>query len=150
MLSLGKFINSPKMFKSERLAKGFYQALGKLFYAVAMADNKVRPIEIEKLKQAVKESWLGMDAVEDEFGTDAAYQIEIVFDWLLEREGEAKAYFDAFKEFFNDHTENFDSELRTLIWKTANAIADSYAGKNKSELIILGNLQLLLQQKDRS
>jgi oligoendopeptidase F len=151
MLSLEKSINSPKkMFKSEKLASGLYQALGKLFYAVAMADKKVRPIEIEKLKEAVKESWLEVDAMEDEFGTDAAYQIEIVFDWLLEREGEAQAYFEEFKEFFNDHTEKFDPKLRDLIWKTANTIAASYAGMNKSELMVLGKLQLLLQQKKPS
>ncbi|HLU51235.1 MAG TPA: hypothetical protein VKZ42_03660 [Flavobacteriaceae bacterium] len=51
----------------------FYQSLGKLFYAIASVDKVVRKDEVEILKSLVKEKWLDLDDVEDEFGTDAAY-----------------------------------------------------------------------------
>ncbi len=43
---------------------------------------KCSPVEIERLKEDVRKYWLTVDSIEDEFGTDAAYQIEIVFNWL--------------------------------------------------------------------
>ena len=83
--------------------------------------------------------------MEDEFGEDAAYQIEIVFDWLQDEERDGQFYFDEFKEFFEEHKERIPPKMITLIWQTAEAIAASFAGKNKSELIILAKLKLFLK-----
>lgn len=77
------------MLHSEKTGNELYQNLGKLFYAVAIADKSIRPIEVEKMKEDVRKYWLTVDGVEDEFGTDAAYQIEIVFDWLQQEERKA-------------------------------------------------------------
>jgi hypothetical protein len=55
-----------------------------------MADKKVKPVEVETLRQNLRKYWLSVDDMEDEFGTDAAYQIEIVFAWLQSEEGEPK------------------------------------------------------------
>jgi len=71
------------MLPSEKIGNEFYQSLGKLFYAVAMADKNVRPVDNKHIKQ--------------------------------------------------------------LIFKTADDIASSFANKNKSELILLAKLKLLLQ-----
>jgi hypothetical protein len=51
-----------------KIRNAIYQKLGKLFYAIAIADKKVRPKEVEKLKAYVRNYWLALDAVEDEFG----------------------------------------------------------------------------------
>jgi hypothetical protein len=133
------------MLNSQKVRNEMYQNLGKLFYAVAMADNAIRPIEVQRLKEAVIEKWLNVDAIEDEFGTDAAYQIEIVFDWLQEEENDGQIYFDEFKDFFEEHKDRINPDMITLIWKTAETIAASFAGKNKSELIILAKLKLFLK-----
>lgn len=126
-------------------SKILYQHLGKLFYAIAMADNKVHASEIKKLKETIENQWLHVDDLTDEFGTDAAYQIEIVFDWLLAEEMESDPLFDEFEQYFKEHNSLFSPKVKTLIWKTADAIAASFAGKNKSELIVLAKLKLLLQ-----
>lgn len=133
------------MLNSQKIGNELYQNLGKLFYAVAMADKAIRPIEVIRLKEAVKEKWLDVDEVEDEFGVDAAYQIEIVFDWLKDEEKDGQIYFDEFKEFFEEHKDRINPKMITLIWQTAEAIATSFAGKNKSELIILAKLKLFLK-----
>ncbi len=129
---------------NERPSTKLYQNLGKLFYAIAMADKKVHPVEIKRLKEAIKEHWLAVDDLKDEFGTDAAYQIEIVFDWLQQEEKESELYFKAFTDYFNEHKENFTEQVKILIWKTADGIASSFSGKNKSELVLLEKLKLLL------
>lgn len=130
---------------SQNKRKELYQNLGKLFYAIAMADKKVHPTEIKKLREAVDKQWLDVDEVTDEFGTDAAYQIEIVFDWLLEQEErESDVYFEEFSVYYKEHKEVFTSKIKSLVWKTADGIASSFAGKNKSELVLLAKLKSLL------
>ncbi|WP_228235841.1 TerB family tellurite resistance protein [Allomuricauda sp. M10] len=131
------------MLNSERIGNEFYQNLGKLFYAVAMADNQVRAVETERVRKYVRQYWLDVDQVEDEFQSDAAYQIETVFDWLEEEEMDGNEYFDQFKEFYKDHPEKFTPALKKLIMETAESIASSFAGKNSSEMLMLVELEKL-------
>jgi hypothetical protein len=130
-----------------RMTLQFYQNLGKLFYAIAASDGNVRPIEFEKLKTFVKKQWLDVDDLEDNFGTDAAYQIEIVFNWLNEdEERNAKACFNDFINYKENHSHLFDKEVRQLILKTASAIAYAFSGINKTELIMLAQLDIELKK----
>ncbi|MBB5268441.1 hypothetical protein [Algibacter amylolyticus] len=124
----------------------FYQNLGKLFYAIAAIDGKVSAKEFEKLKLLVKKQWLEIDATEDAFGTDAAYQIEIVFDWLNEAKSlNTKACFDDFINYKKSQSHLFTKEIKGLILKTASAIAYAFAGINKSELTLLATLDIELK-----
>lgn len=132
------------MLPSEKIGNERYKILGKLFYAIAMADKKVRLEEIEILKEAVREKWVPMNEFEDGLGADAAVQIEIVFDWLQKEEKDATIYFQEFTDFFKSHPSIFSTEINKLIWSTADSIASSFAGKNKSELVLLAKLKLLL------
>jgi oligoendopeptidase F len=144
----GKTVVNPNfkvMLNSQKIGNEFYQNLGKLFYAVAMADDNVRPVETKRLRKFVRQKWLEVDNFEDEFDTDAAYQIEIVFDWLEAEEKEAQEYFEEFKEFYKDHPEKFTPELKQLIVDTAESIASSFAGTNRSEMMTIFNLKLLLK-----
>jgi len=130
---------------SEHSINAMYQNLGKLFYAVAMADRNIRPDEVMALREAVREQWLEVDDVEDDYGTDAAYQIEIVFDWLQNEETEGGTYFKEFTEFFKKHPSLFTKKIRLQTYRTAYAIAISFGGTNKSELVLLSKLKILLE-----
>lgn len=126
----------------------FYQNLGKLFYAIAAIDFEVNAAEINKLKNLVRKHWLDMDDVEDTYGTDAAYQIEIVFDWLNKNETKnGKACYDDFVRYKNEQKYLFTKEVKKMIMKTAGEIAQSFAGKNKSELILLAKLNIEFKKK---
>ncbi len=122
----------------------FYQKMGELFYAVVAADNVVRKEEYESLKKIVAEQWKNLDSFEDSFGTDAAYQIEVVFDWFDYEQLDAKDCFDSFADYKKEHPQFFNKDRKELIWKTATAIATSFSGANKSELIMLATLKRLL------
>jgi len=127
----------------------FYQNLGKLFYAIAAADKNVREAEVNKLKGIVKKEWLNIDDIEDEFGTDAAYQVEVVFDWLTKEEDfDAKACYDDFVAYKNDQPYLFTKKVKYLILRTANAIAASFSGMNKSELMLLAKLTIELNKEE--
>ncbi|MEE1964274.1 hypothetical protein V1387_16400 [Allomuricauda taeanensis] len=127
----------------EKLGNEFYQNLGKLFYAVAMADHSVHMKELEKLNEVVRDHWLDVDDVEDEFGTDAAFQIATVFDWLLEYEKDEEEIYEEFEEFYTDHKVLFSPKIKSLAMSTSRAIASSFLGNNKAELVLLGRLELL-------
>ncbi|WP_299441356.1 hypothetical protein [uncultured Aquimarina sp.] len=131
---------------TEKIGITFYQSLGKLFYAIAASDKIVRKTEYTSLRNLVKSEWLAVDDLEDEFGADAAFQIEIVFDWLDYSELNAEASFNDFASFFNENKSLFTNKIKQLIWKTANSIADAFSGKNKSELMMLGRLQLIFEE----
>jgi hypothetical protein len=125
-------------------AELFYQSLGKLFYAIAAADKVIKPEEIEALESLVKKEWLEVDAYQDQFGSDAAYQIEITFDWLAQNQMLASEAFEDFADYKKLNDNKFDNSLNQLILKTAEKIASSFAGKNKSELIMLSKLESIL------
>lgn len=125
----------------KKLTIKFYQNLGKLFYAIAASDHEVRDAEFDKLKELVKKQWLELDSIEDVFGTDAAYQIEIVFDWLNNQNNlNAKACFEDFVNYKNEQKHLFKDNVKKLILKTASSIAMSFSGINKSELVMLAHL----------
>ncbi len=130
---------------SEKVRAKLYQNLGKLFYAIAIADRSVHIKEIDKLRKFIRTYWLEVDTVEDEYGEDAAFQIESVFDWLLEYEKDGDKCYEAFEDYYKDHQTEFTPYLKVLILDTANAIASSFSGKNKSELLLVGKLRLLFQ-----
>ena len=123
----------------------FYQKMGELFYAVAAADKVVRKGEYDILKKMVLEKWKNLDDYEDPFHTDAAYQIEIVFDWFDYEQLDANDCFDSFAEYKKENPKLFTKDRKELIWKTADAIASSFSGKNKSELLMLEKLKKLLK-----
>ena len=124
----------------------FYQSLGKLFYAISAADKVVRPAEINSLKEFVAKEWVPLKDEVDQFGSDTAFQIETVFEWLDEEITTASAAYNDFKNYYQEHKTLFSPQLKTKIRKTADAIASSFCGKNKSELTMLANLHLLFQE----
>jgi len=129
----------------QNLHISFYQKLGELFYAIAAADMVVKKAEYEALRQMVAAYWKSLDDFEDEFQVDAAYQIEIVFDWLDFENREASVSFNGFQEYYVNNKSLFTVARKKLIWQTADAIASAFSGKNKSELIMLAKLKMLLE-----
>jgi hypothetical protein len=118
----------------------FYEHLGKVFYCIASVDKTVRKEEVERLKQIIKTDWLPLENSFNEFGDDTAYQIEIAFDWLVANNWDSKAVLTDFKIFRKEHTSLFTPEVNNLILKTANTIARSFAGKNKTEHVFVSRL----------
>jgi hypothetical protein len=90
----------------------FYQKLGKLFFAIASADAKVNEAEYDALKEIVKSDWLEVDNFKDDFNADAAFQIEIVFDWLYaEKKYNSQRCFDEFIAFRREKKKYLQNRL---------------------------------------
>ena len=125
----------------------FYQNLGKLFYAIAASDKVVREEELNKLKETVKKVWLTSNIIQNDVKTEAEHSIINTFKWLnRDNEYDAETCFNSFISYKKDNEQLFTKELNALILKTANVIASSFSGKNKSELIMLAKLNLELNK----
>ena len=133
------------MRNTDKTMNELYKSLGKLFYAVAICDGSVHLKEWDKVEEIVKEKWLYVDNFTDRYGADAANQIEIIFDWLLEYEKTSEECFKEFKKFYEEHPNAFSKEIKSLTKETTNAIANSFSKKNKSELDLLAQIDVLLQ-----
>jgi hypothetical protein len=123
----------------------FYQNLGKLFYAIAAADKVIREEEVKKLKHLVNTEWLNLGGVKDKSEVDAMRQIKITFEQLAAQTQNPNDSMADFKLFKKANENLFTDDVKQLIWKTANAITKSFSGRNKSELILLTELGIILK-----
>lgn len=131
----------------KKMTLNFYQNLGKLFYAIAASDNKVNYMEFIKLKEVVRTQWIHVKPFTDDFGEDAVHQIEMALDLLNNEENlDAESNFNDFVNYKNQQKHLFTPSVKELIIKTARAVAISFSGINKSELIMLAKLDLELKK----
>lgn len=123
----------------------FYQLLGKIFYAAANADKNLRPEERQVLKDLVKSEWVPLENSVDPYGSDAAFQIEYMFDILFETEPPTGHVLDELEDFKTHHPSLFTGDMNSRIVRTAGKITDAVARKNKNELVFLSRLESTLK-----
>lgn len=133
-----------KTLQRRKHSEVFYQKLGYLFYSIAAADHRVSTSEKEVLLALIVEDWLSLDEATDAYGTDSAYQIQILFDFLNEKSFDAENAWSIFERYFKSHITSFDDDIIDRIFHTAARIADGLNGRNKSEVRALARLHLLL------
>lgn len=130
----------------KELVHEFYQNLGKLFYAIAAADNNVRDEELDKLKAVINEEWLTNNSIEDRLKINVEDSIISTFKWLRsDNEYNAEACYNSFIAFKKKHELLFTRDINILILKTARVVAASFSRVNKSELIMLARLDIELK-----
>ncbi len=127
-------------------AQLFYKELGRLLYAIAAADDLVRPAEVETLKRIVKEELVPLEDSTDHFGTDQAFITEFEFDVLSERDATADEAFDSFVAYMARHHHDLPEERKQLIYRAADAVASAFHGVGKKEIPYLAKLHHHLEQ----
>ncbi|WP_452228062.1 MULTISPECIES: hypothetical protein [unclassified Lacinutrix] len=131
------------MEKNEIFTPTFFKNLGKLFYAIAASDKKVEVLEIESLKEIIQSQWLPMASLDPV----AVQQIESTFNTLQEEDYQnTEALYQDFVTYKKEETHLFTNSIKSLILQTSNAIASSFSGRNKSELIMLAKLEMELKK----
>lgn len=123
-----------------------YQLLGRIFYAAAQADGIVQDEEVAILKSTVHDVWLDFETALDTFDTDAAYQIEIVFDYLYQNDTDLGGILTEVNDFKRIHASVFNPEFVELVMSTSYKIVSSFAKRNKSELVFLSQLRAVLEK----
>ncbi|HRH37652.1 MAG TPA: hypothetical protein PK760_04875 [Flavobacteriales bacterium] len=126
--------------------QALYTNLGYLFYSVAAADGRVRPVERDALMAMVKERWLPLEGSRDEMGTDQAHYIDIAFDHANENHMSGDEAFGRFAVHMEKHALELGPRMRGMIHSTAASIAGAFAANNKAELTRLAQLQELFHR----
>ena len=112
-----------------------YKNIGKLFYAIAKADGQLALGEYLKLNTLLKDNWCHINPKFIEAIIDS-------FNQLYRENADSSLCFDDFIAFYQTNPDLFSKELKRLILKTANGVAYAFAKINKSELILLGKLNI--------
>lgn len=118
-------------------ATAFFQHLGKLFYAISAADGTINENELNVVSTLVRK--LKKQNLYSE-------QIEITFNELVKSSANSAECFREFVTYKNKNNSLFTSEINRFIVEIAGSIASSFSKKNKSELILLAQLELELRK----
>jgi hypothetical protein len=122
----------------------FHQNLGKLFYAIAAADNHVKDEEFYALKHIINNEWKSsLENPDNDFINNGTVTIIDTFKWLRnDNEYNAEICYNSFINYKRSHEDLFNKEIKSLIIKTASKITASYSSQNKSELMMLAKLSI--------
>ena len=115
----------------------FYQSLGKLFYAISASDKTIKEEEINSLKKLIQNEWTKDPHL---------VNIEITFHRLNAENASSEKCFHDFVTYKKENHFLFTSQLKKLISHTAGVIASSFSNRNKSELIMLAQLEFELRK----
>lgn len=116
----------------------FYQNLGKLFYAIALADGNIVEAEFHILKQELNTFGFDSNGLEADF----KQQVISTFTDLHMEKRDAQACFNDFLDYQIKYDALFSKSIKKAILRMASKIASSFSGQNKSELIMLATLSL--------
>ncbi|WP_420572906.1 hypothetical protein [Kordia sp.] len=120
----------------------FYTHLGKLFYAVALADKKLQEGEFRTLKNELSTSNSLTELLALDKEVDGKHYILSAFTLMFADKIDPRTCYDDFIAFKTTNEHLFTDSLQKRILKIAGKIASSFSDRNKSELIMLAKLSL--------
>lgn len=118
----------------------FIKALSQLFYAVASADKVVANEELEAIENLLHSEWEANNILKKGEINLIIAEVQA----LVKVKANSTSCFEDFKNYFQNNNSDFSPTVKNQIWKTSDSIAAAYAGKNKSEVILLAKLKNLL------
>lgn len=127
------------------IIRSYYKELGKLLYAVAKADGKINPHEVEELKRIIKSELVPAEKETDKFGTDAAFYTEFEFETYEDLDIDADLAYDSYISFVKEHNNYVTLEMREKAYFLATNVSDAFKGKNKAEKNLINRLKKDLQ-----
>ena len=117
----------------------FYKSLSYLFYSIAASDKNIVSKEKRKIIELVEKYW---SVKKDDLDSKTLIYSEL--KKLIGSKFNKEIAFDNFKDYYQNNSAVFSFELRKNIMDSAYEIANAFAKRNKSEVIILSKLHLIL------
>ncbi|MGG6231030.1 hypothetical protein [Tenacibaculum sp. SDUM215027] len=115
----------------------FYKSISNLFYAVSMADKNMTVDEKKSIVKRVEKNWSTSGNKSDS---------ELIYETLrglIKEKTTSEQAYESFKKYYLTHRNEFSKKVIHDLLAASHEISSSYAGKNKSELIILARLYKL-------
>jgi hypothetical protein len=125
--------------------KDFYVQLGKVVYAVAMADGEIQAEEKEVVIKMVKEELASIEDKTDGFGTDLAYYTLFSFEREEERENDPADAVASFFSYIERHHLHINDRTKEASIKLLRRVASSYGRTTTKEKQLLDNFERRLK-----
>ena len=144
IFSIG-IVKIPKMDATSKLPIQYYEKVGELLYAISAIDKVVRKEEFRSLKNSLNSFWTSFKVNGQNASLEPAAVMETAFMNALRNKKDPETCYAGFVKYKKNNPEQFNTAHNKVIWDTVNLIANSYSLVNKSEVIFLQKLKLVLQ-----
>lgn len=128
----------------------FYEELGKLVYAIALADESITPAERETIGKMITERLLHKERDTDRYGTNEAWITEFSFETSEENGLSAEDALGQFMDYIREYKEEISEDEINLCIKMADQLADAFHHINKKENKMLVTLRSFLMEMEAS
>jgi len=132
------------MHTSTKEAEELYSIIGALLYCVAISDRRVRPEEVDALESKVIDHWATFPKVEKAYFAFATSSILNSFHQSVDECKDSESAFHRFKSVRQTQPDYFTPTLCAYIFRSATMISTAVSRNNKSELVLLSQLEILL------
>lgn len=124
--------------------QAFYEALGKVAFAIAKADGVIEKKEITALKEMVRDEIVPFEKGTDEFGTDIGYYVEFQFDTLVDSFVNTETALKEFEDFVQANQKYMTPARSSMSLSLVKKVADAFHGINKQEKAVIERLERIL------
>lgn len=115
--------------------KQFYRELGKLVYAVAMADGSIQSEERHKLHEFVIKELAANEPDSDSSGMNKAFYVDFEFENSELQQQNLTDSLKSFTRFIHDNYEQEDHELMQRAVRLLESVANAYTRKKEKDII---------------
>ena len=115
--------------------KQYYKELGKLVYAVAVADGSIQVEEREKLHQFVLKEMANNEHSVDSSGMNQVFYVDFEFDAAEERQLSPEEVVKSYSRFVHNNSEAEDGSLIRNSLRLLEAVAAAYSKRNERSII---------------
>lgn len=121
------------------------EAIGYVLYAVASADKRISPEEKQVIELYLCKNQNMLVHPEDLAGAKSVEIILEKMDFLLHQKMKSEMAFQLFSERYQADKKLFSAEIKQLILDLCIKAAVAVNRMNKSELVVLSQIELLLK-----
>lgn len=115
--------------------KQYYKELGKLVYAVAIADGAIQEEERDKLHEFVLKELADKEPTTDSSGMNQAFYVDFEFDEAAEKLLPIDQVIKGYTRFVQSNREPDDKVLIRNSVKLLESVADAYSKKKEKNII---------------
>jgi hypothetical protein len=115
--------------------KQYYKELGKLLYAISIADGVVQQEERDQLHQYVTKELAHNEKTYDSSGMNQAFYVDFEFEDLIKQHPELNGTVKTFKRFLENNLEPGDRELMRRSLVLMEGVTNAYTKKKEKNII---------------
>lgn len=115
--------------------KQYYKELGKLVYAIALADGVIQEEERNELHHFVLTQLAHCEKSYDSSGMNKAFYVDFEFEEAIERHITSDEAIKSYTKFMESHFENGDQELIERSLELLETVANAYTKRAEKNIL---------------